>query len=266
MLDKLKIIPSDRIITFESPAEARSTQLAEEIEREGRLRNPLLVQPIDDHYLLLDEVSIFSALEQLGVVHILAQVADTENLTVRPWQRMVENLSMDDVVGFVERFPRQAKIIENPSVSLAAIEAEIHFSDGKTCRVSFESKSPLVRADLCIKFCRCCIQGKHNFKAKISIDDPKALEDYPEASAVIFPPMFSLGELAIIAGHGIRLPHDLVRMDQPGRILGVDYGLSILKETASISEKESFLMQLIRMRVLSNRSAYYGGAVFMLNN
>lgn len=266
MLDKLKIIPSDRIITFESPAEARSTQLAKEIEREGRLRNPLLVQPIDDHYLLLDNASIFSALEQLGVVHILAQIADAENLTVRPWQRMVENLSMDDIVGFVEKFPRQAKIIENPSVSLAPFEAEIRFSDGKTCRVSFESQSPLIRADLCIKFCRYCIQGKNNYKAKINMDDSRALKDYPEASAVVFPPMFSLGELAIIARHGIRLPHDLVRMDQPGRILGVDYGLSILREAASISEKESFLVQLIRMRVSSNRSAYYGGGVFMLNN
>jgi hypothetical protein len=39
-----------------------------------------------------------------------------------------------------------------------------------------------------------------------------------------------------------------------------------LKENASSEEKEAFLVQLLQLRMSSDRIAYYNGSVFMFNN
>jgi hypothetical protein len=89
---------------------------------------------------------------------------------------------------------------------------------------------------------------------------------YPEASAILFPPVFSLEELTYMARQGERLPNGFIRSDQPERILGIDFSLSVLKERASIEEKESFLWDMLKLRLSLDRVAYYSGAVFMYNS
>ncbi len=266
MLDKLKIVSSEKIITFESPANKRLPGLVREIERGGKLRNPLLVRPLDESYLMLDDATILFALEQLKIAHIPIQLAETESLTVHPWQRIVENWHKDDFIGFCRKFPRQIRLLNNVSGPLTSRQAEVRFKDKTSYRISLVSNSLPVRADICIRFVNNFIGKCNSYRVKLNPEDPDPLADFPQASAVVYPPVFSIDELGEIARRGMRLPYGLVRIDQPGRILGVDYSLSILKDPAPLEEKESFLKELIRMRMSADRTAYYDGFIFMFNN
>lgn len=266
MLDRLTIVSTDQILPFETASDARALKLAQEIDKEGRLRNPILALPLDDKYLMLDDAAIHSALVRLKITHVPIQLARLELLTVHPWQRVVENWHHRDLVGFCRLFPRQMRLLKNPSSPLFPRQAEVCFRDHTRYRLIFRSDSFLVRADLCIKFVDICSHGSAGFRAKLGYDASNPLGNFPQASAAIYPPFFSIDELGVLARRGIRLPQGLVRVDQPGRILGIDYSLAILKEQAPVKEKESFLRELIRMRMSSDRTVYYDGYVLILNS
>lgn len=264
MLDKLKIIPLDRIVAFEVPAAERVVRLAEEIERDGKLHNPLLVKPLGDLFLLLDDVSILAALGRLDLVHVPIQPADAA-LTVRPWQRVVESWHVDDLDAYCRAFPRQVSLSADTG-PLSSRQAEVKFCDHTEYRLTFTSDSFLTRCDMVNKLIASCSHAGGGFRAKLALDSPDPLRGFPQATAAVYPPFFSLEELAVIAGGRVRLPYGLIRVDQPGRILGIDYSLAILREHASLEAKESFLKELIRMRMASDRTAYYDGYVMVLNN
>lgn len=266
MIERLKIIPTDNIVSFESSDKERSGKLAQEIQRDGKLRNPLLVQPLNGKYLLLDDVAILSALAQLQISHVPVQLADPRDLSVHAWQRLIKDFSGDDLIAFCKMFPRQLRTVTGASGSLGRHQMEVRFKDGDRLRVSSSSRSPLVRADICRKFYKTLCRKYRTFRAKVDFHDPEPLRGYEDVSAVLFPPLFTLDELADIAARDVLLPQGFARIDQPGRVLGIDYALSILHENVAIDEKESFLYELLRMRMTSDRIAYYNGAVIMFNS
>ncbi|MDD4052919.1 MAG: hypothetical protein PHR28_13620, partial [candidate division Zixibacteria bacterium] len=162
-------------------------------------------------------------------------------------------------------FPRQVSVSSDRG-PLSSRQADVRFSTGTAYRLTFTSDSFFTRCDMVGKLIASCSHAGGGFRARLALDAPDPLRVFPHATAAVYPPYFSLEELAIIARRRIRLPYGLIRIDQPGRILGIDYSLAILRERASIEEKESFLQELIRMRMASDRTAYYDGSVMVLNN
>ncbi len=266
MIERLKIIPTASIMSFESSIKERIDKLAQEIHREGKLKNPLLVRPLEDKYLLLDDVTILSALSHLQISHVPVQLADPRDISVHAWQRLIKDYSGDDLIAFCKLFPRQLRAASTATGALGRHQMEVRFKDGARLRFSISSRSPLVRADICGKFYATLCRHYRTFRAKVDFHDPDPLRGYEDVSAVLFPPVFTLEELAVIAARDILLPQGFARIDQPGRMLGIDYALSILHENVAIDEKESFLYELLRMRMSSDRIAYYSGAVIMFNS
>jgi len=266
MIERLKIIPTASIVTFESSIKERTDKLADEIQRQGKLKNPLLVRPLKNGYLLLDDVTILSALTLLQISHVPVQLADSNDISVHAWQRLIKDYSSDDLIAFCQLFPRQLRAVTAANGRLGKHQMEIRFKDGTRLRVSISSRSPLVRADICEKFYARLGRNYRTYRAKIDFRDPDPLRGYSDVSSVLFPPVFTLDELAEIAARDVLLPQGFARIDQPGRVLGIDYSLSILHENVAIGEKESFLHELLRMRMSSDRIAYYNGAVIMFNS
>jgi hypothetical protein len=266
MIDRLKIIPIDQILIFEVSSEERSAKLAAEITREGKLHNPLLVTPIGSQYLLLDDASVVAALKSMSIADVPVQLADHHTLSVHSWQRVVENWHKDDLKRFCDTFPRLIHLEKSLSIPLKTAQAEIHFRDRAQYRLTLRTLSTFVRSDMCACFCHNLEKSHGNFRAKIDRDDPEMFRHFPRASAVIFPPLFTIDELSALAIKEVHLPQGIVRIDQPGRVLGIDFSLAIMLEKVPREEKESFFKQMIRMRISSDRTAYYNGSVFMFNS
>ncbi|MEZ5358734.1 MAG: hypothetical protein R3F48_07850 [Candidatus Zixiibacteriota bacterium] len=266
MIDNLKIISRDLLVTFEAFSDEHAFKLAHEMETNGKLRNPLLVYPLYDKYLLLDDACILKALESLDIRHIPVQIADEDTLSVHPWQRVVEDWRLADLKAFCDKFPRQVSIVAAKDEPLEAHQVEIRFRDSETVRLNFNSGALLVRVDMYNKLSAEVTRGNQSFRAKLDLFDVNPFQLFERATAVIFPPMFTIDELAQVALSGLPLAQGIIRIDQPGRILGVDYALSILQESAAPAEKESFFRQLIQMRISSDRTSFYYGSIFMFNN
>lgn len=266
MLNALKIIALDSLVAFEAASDERVLKLAQEIEKDGKLRNPLLVQPLDDGYLMLDDAAILSALKRLRLVHVPVQNANPAALTVRPWQRVVENWRLEDMVAFGRTFPRQVRVSSSTEETLAPNEAEVRFRTEGVYRLVFTADSLLARAGMVGQFVAALTHQGNGFRARLSLAAENLLQTFPQATAVVFPPLFAMDEIIGLARRRVRLPYGLIRVDQPGRILGVDYSLAILRENAPLEEKQSFLRELIQLRMASERTAYYDGYVLVLNN
>lgn len=266
MLERLKIIPAEKVITFEEPDQERVSKTIDDLTRENRLRNPLLVKYLDESYLLLDDISILSALRNLGVCHVPVQLADEGQLTVRPWQRIVEKIDRDEVQKFGWFFPRQIICETNVSRSLLPNQAEIIFHDRGSIRLTFVSDSFSIKVDLYIKFAKHFLSSERGFRAKLNHRKTDVFKGFPSALAAIFPPRFSFDDLLELCRRRIYLPYGMLRIDQPGRIFGIDYSLSVLKEAAPAEEKQAFLAELLRIRMLHNQTGYYDGHVFVFNS
>ncbi len=265
MLESLNMISTASLYSFEDAPRDRAEQIAEDIDRHNRLKNPLLVQPIENGYLLLDDASLMTAFSILNLRHVPAQIADLKTLSVRPWQRVIEGWHHHDLVDFALTFPRQVRLIKNPADCLVSFEAEVKFVEGDSYRICFSSDTCLNRADLGIKLAASVARKGRSFKSKLNHRAGDPFDAFPDASAILFPPVFTLDELGLIASRGMRLPHGYIRVDQPGRVLGIDFALSVLQADDPLEEKQQFLREMIRMRMFSDRTAYYDGAVFMFN-
>ena len=266
MIDSLKIIARDQIVSFEDYSDEHVSKLAHEIEADGKIHHPLLVYPLFDKYLLLDDACILKALEELDIAHVPVQLADTSTLSVHPWQRVVEDWNREDLYEFCAKFPRQIALQETFEGPIEPGQAEVRFRDGSAVRIKFVSDALLVRVDIYNKLSSEITRGHQSFRAKLDLFDKDPFAIFPKATAALFPPMFTIDELAYISVKSMQLAQGIIRIDQPGRVLGIDYSLSILKESAASEEKESFFRQLIQMRISSDRTAYYYGNVFMFNN
>lgn len=265
MLEYLKIVPLESLISFESCPPERVNRSLEELTRIGRLKNPLLVSPFSDRYLLLDDSAVLFALKQAQVRHVPIQVATAETLQIRPWQKVVDGWSKADLMAFCQRFPRDIRLHDHVDQQASNNQAEIRFKNDGTIGLDFSSGSYLVRADMFARLYFDIARICNSYRAGISYESVDPFRDFPRASAVIFPPYFSLDELAGVAGHGLLLPRSLIRVDQPGRVLGIDYPMAILQERVSLEEKESFLRELVHLRLSNDCTAYYFGKVIFIN-
>lgn len=266
MINGLKIIDIDQIIEFELYSEERAEFLAEELSKTGKLRHPLLVYPLNGQYLLLDDATILAALRRLDILQAPVQEAEEGSLSIRPWQRILENCDRADILEFCREFPRNIQIEENVLGPPAANQAEIRFSESESVRLTFTGHSAHVRVDVCTRFYRYIVNCYKGYRAKIDYNDTKLQAVFPESSSVVFLPTFALKDLASMAGRGCNLPRGMVRVDQGNRILGIDCSLNVLRDNVPVHEKELFLQQLLILRMSSDRFSFYGGSVFMFNS
>ncbi|MEE9441214.1 MAG: hypothetical protein V3V99_00910 [candidate division Zixibacteria bacterium] len=266
MIDTLKIISIEQITAFENFSDEHANRQVHELKLLGNLRNPLLVYPMKDRFLLLDDSCALKVLNALNVDHVPVQIASKDKVSIYPWQKVVEGWHYVDLVKFCERFPRQIKIITDTTGKLRRDEAEFRFRDDRVVRLRFVSESFWVRADVYCKLCEDIAWSNKSYRARLEYNHRRQFKEFPKASAVIFPICFSIDELSEFAQKGVLLPRGIVRVDSPDRILGIDYSLAILREKVGAEDKESFLKELIEMRMKADRTTYYFGKVFVFNN
>lgn len=266
MIDTLKIISIEQITAFEDYSDEHANRQINELKLLGNLRNPLLVYPMKDKFLLLDDSCALKALKTLNVDHVPVQIASKDKVSIYPWQKVVEGWYYKDLIKFCDKFPRQIKIISDTTGELPRDEVEFRFKNDKVVRLKFISESFWVRSDVYCKLCEDIAWSNKSYRARLEHNHNQEFKKFPKASAVIFPICFSLDEISEFARKGIILPRGIVRVDSPDRILGIDYSLAILKEKVKIEDKESFLKELIEMRMKADRTTYYFGKVFVFNN
>src|SRR5512139_2689215 len=129
-LPDLRILPVSSVLLHEQHDAQRSEPLAMRLAADGILRNPPIVAPIpgEPRFVVLDGANRVTALQSLGIPHVVAQVVDYEDeeLILDTWYHLVSDLSREDFQRAVDGLPGvslQASDLVRARAELARREA-----------------------------------------------------------------------------------------------------------------------------------------------
>ncbi len=265
-LPKLRIMPIDDIMFHEEPDMGRVARLIDRFGAEGILRNPVVIAIVDGNArrVLLDGTNRSTALRKLGVRDVLVQEIELEDekLVLSQWHHAVENLTRHQVLRYVDEIP---DVRREDATSEAVPEdpdylCRIVFSDGSATTL-FGTGDVFEETGALCKFTDLYVAAGE--MDRVSYTNPAHLrKNYPGLAALIGFKRFTKTEIVEIADAGKRLPSGITRVLLPKRALNFNLRLDILGAELSAEEKNAWLQQTIRRKVLQKSIRFYREPTF----
>ena len=288
---ELSFVHLDDLAFHETCDFGRVRRLADQIKKDGHLKNPILVANFPsgsntsamssergERLLVLDGINRVSALMILGYPDVLAQKVDytDQNVEMTSWDHLVFNVSKEKMI----------KRLENENLEISSCDWQWRkeaLEDEKTiCLVLFRDHSGLVvsqkdaSAESRVKNLH-HIVAVYNLSWEIyhlqngsmggNIDDSLflAFDTLENCSVINMLPKFKKELVMDLASRGIHFPFGVTRFVIPQRVLGLEISCSVLGDKAPLSEKNLFLKELLSYRVKSKKAKFYQESVFLFN-
>jgi hypothetical protein len=247
-LEDLLLVDLGCLILHEAHDEDRLARLRERIEAEREQRNPVIVSPHEDRYLVLDGAHRVRALGELGSRFALVQAVEPPE-KAEGWGHLLNGVGradLDNIEGIeVSHGPGDAPLakVETAGGETLLLSAK---EDGLPGRVqalwdlqSFYPKGVVVR--------------------RVEPDGTARLSD---GEALIRYQQFTPGELAEIVDSGTVLPAGITRFRVRERVLGVRYPLDRMMK-GDPRARNAELREFVEVRWKENRVRYYGEPVVL---
>ncbi len=236
------------LILHEAHDERRLSRLRDRVEAEGEQRNPVIVSPYEDRYLVLDGAHRVRVLAELGYGLVLVQVVEPPE-RAEGWGHLLGGVG-----------PAELRAVEGIEVSEEperAPLAEVETADGQTLSLASadEGLAAWVRALWELQ----SLYPKGEVVRRVEPDGTVRLSD---GEALIRYRSFTPGELAAIVDAGAVLPAGITRFRVRERVLGVRYPLDRMKD-GDAADRNVELREFVRMRWSEDRVRYYGEPVVL---
>lgn len=267
----LKVLALSQVCVPEEPDASRVARLREILGREGVLRNPPVVTALaDGRFAVLDGANRVTALGDLGVPYLVAQVVDyaRPDIGLLTWRHyVVEDGSLplrrrlanvDDVLHVV------------PADTVEDAEDRCGRDEGVAAVVDLEGASLLLGAGEALARARslCRLVALYRDGGRIQRVDRGDVgtlrAQFGPGSLVLFRP-FSKEEILAIASSGGRLPSGITRHVIPGRALRVNTPLSWLAAPRHVAEKQAELEELLQRRWREHGVRYYAEPTYLFD-
>jgi hypothetical protein len=247
-LEDLLLIDHECLILHEAHDEDRLVSLRERIEAEREQRNPVIVSPHEDRYLVLDGAHRVRALGELGSRFALVQTVEPPE-KAEGWGHLLKGVGraeLDNIEGVeISNRPGDAPLAEVETAGggilfLSATEASLQSRVRALWDLqSFYPKGVVVR--------------------RVEPDGTARLSD---GEALIRYQQFTPGELAEIVDSGTVLPAGITRFRVRERVLGVRYPLDRMMK-GDPRARNAELREFVEVRWKENRVRYYGEPVVL---
>lgn len=271
-LPELIMLPSDHLVTHEEVDPRRISRLAQRIQDEGIFKHPPIVAAIpgDQNYVVLDGANRTTAMQQLGMPHIVAQLVEYREpqVILDTWYHVVSGMPLEEfeyaltqVTGMHLRETslveaRQALadqhaaayIIAESGVRTAVNTREIVFPD--PCLLNNIVQSYLGKADI--------------FRASNDIWEIQK-PYYPKITALVIFPRLLPENVVEAARTGCKIPTGITRHIISPRALNINIPLWILAANWSLEQKKQWLHDWLMERMASNAIRYYSESTFTFN-
>ena len=247
-LEDLLLVDLDCLILHEAHDEDRLARLRKRIETEGEQRNPVIVSPHEDRYLVLDGAHRVRALQELGSRFVLVQAVEPPE-KVEGWGHLLNGVGpveLDDI--------RVIAVSDRPGhTSLAEVET----AGGETIFLSAteDGLRGRVRA----------LWGLQSLYPKgvvVRRMEPDGTARLSGGEVLIRYYPFTPGELAEMVDSGTVLPAGITRFRVRERVLGVRYPLDRMMDGDS-SIRNAELREFVESRWEENRVRYYAEPVVL---
>ena len=294
---KLGFVHLEDLIVHEICDFNRVRRLADQIRKDGHLKNPILVStypaenkrdnfPSDERekLLVLDGVNQVSALKLLGYPDILVQRVDYSdpNVELTSWDHLIFKIAKDKLMERLksenlEIVPYDAEYIK-ADVGMRQLVHNggqsdvdenlvglILFRDRSTLVIRQEDSSPERKVKHLFHIIAIYNASWEIYPHLGGDSVTSAFDTLENCSAVNIIPPFRKEEIKEFSSRGILLPFGVTRFVIPQRILGLEISGSVLGANAPLSEKNLFLKELLSYRVKSKKTKFYQGPVFLFN-
>jgi L-serine kinase (ATP) / ParB family transcriptional regulator, heme-responsive regulator len=246
-LKDLLLVDLGCLILHEAHDEDRLARLRGRIEAEREQRNPVIVSPHEDRYLVLDGAHRVRALGELGSRFALVQVVEPPG-KAEGWGHLLNGVGrseLDDIEGIeVSNRPGDA--------ALAEVETA-----GETLLLTATQDGLLGRVRALWN-----LQSFYPRGVVVRRVEPDGTARLSGGEALIRYHSFTPRELAEIVDSGTVLPAGITRFRVRERVLGVRYPLDRMLE-GDRSARNAELREFVESHWEENRVRYYGEPVVL---
>jgi hypothetical protein len=274
----LRVLETSRPLLHEHPDPERVQRLVGALRRDGVLRNPPIVTSLsgaataefleDAPVVVLDGANRVTALRELGVPHIAAQVVDygASEISVSTWTHCV----MEDGGSLRERIAARLGLGLVPASGPDDARRRLAQADGIAALLDADGTvivgpgmDPIENAVLLERLVALYAGDRQIYR----IDDwdvGGVPAEFRRGTAVIFPP-FGKDEVLRLATGGTRLPAGITRHLIPGRVLRLNVPLAWLQGPETIAIKQSRLDGTLEERWRTHGVRYYAEATYLFD-
>ncbi|CAN5781761.1 hypothetical protein BH23ACT5_BH23ACT5_16950 [soil metagenome] len=264
----LRFVALDRVVPHEATDPRRAERLAARLTEEGMLRNPTIVAAIEDRYVVLDGATRTEALRRIGATHAVIQdVSVADGLTLETWHHVVRRLGVEELVSL--RNDLAGVRLEEVT---AGSPQDRMIEYGGLCSISASDGRSFVLHP---------VEGRNRFEAIAEVAEAyieatvvsRTLERdmrrlagwYPDMTALVEYPQFTVEQVLLAARHGTLLPAGVTRFIVPGRVLHLDVPLHLVLGDRSLEEKNRWLHDHLTEKERAGQIRYYREPVYILD-
>jgi len=247
-LKDLLLVDLECLILHEAHDEDRLARLRKRMAEEDEQRNPVIVSPHEDRYLVLDGAHRVRALGELGSPLALVQTVEPPE-KAEGWGHLlggVETAGLANIQGI--------EASERPAHSPLA---EVETAGGKIISLSAaeEGLQGRVRA-------LWSLQALYPKGVVVRRVEPDGAVRLSEGEILVRYHSFTPGDLAAIVDSGIVLPAGITRFRVQERVLGVRFPLDYMMG-GDIAAQNGKLKEFVRKRWDEDRVRLYGEPVVL---
>ena len=251
-LDALAIVELSCLILHEDHDDARLARVRDGMQEEAVQRNPVIVAPYTDRYLVLDGAHRVRALNELGLRLALVQRVDLPANT-GSWGHLLPAKGLE---AGLRGLPGVAVSEERPEGD-CLVEARFH--DGRLLYAQAKDAG-LLAAVSALK----SLAGIYPKGGVVRRVDPEAGVELGAGEALLLYRRFSPGELAEVVDSGEVLPAGITRFPVPERVLNVRYPLDRLRD-GETAVRNTELRGFVEGSLEGNRVRYYAEPVVLFD-
>lgn len=264
----VRVIDTASLVPHEAHDDRRVDALAERLENEDTLRNPPIVTPVEEHFVLLDGATRSEALRRAGFEHMVVQVVEAdESLQLETWSHGLLDTSFAEAVAAVEATDG---LFTEPT--RAALALDVLLEQGGVCAlIDPEGDAAVVLAEHGVNRFQAAERATRAYTNIATVvrtlerDLAAAVAEFPELTSLVVFPHYSVEQVLLAARSRQLLPAGVTRFIVPGRVLHLDVDLEWLASDASIAEKNRELHEQLQARHHRGEIRYYREPVYLLD-
>jgi len=231
----LAIVPLDKIFLHETVDPHRVERLARRLETDRVLVNPPVVIEAGDRYVVLDGATRTTAFKQLGYPHIVVQVvAPDDNLILHTWFHTIRNLNSAELLKRLDDLPEVVLIEHESPKALGAVLARkrlcyLHTVDD---RIFLVRPAPGVDDLVALNKVTQTYIDTSQLTRTLTTDMTLLRQEYPDLTALVVFPQYTIEQVLQIARNGQLLPSVLPGLLSPAGCYGSILTCAICKPIA----------------------------------
>jgi hypothetical protein len=271
-LPVLRFVDSSLLIPHERSDINRESRLVSRLQEENVLRNPPIVAPIPGgpSYVVLDGANRATVIRSIGCPHILVQIVDYTDprIELLNWNHVITDVDREDFLVGLSNIPGAEARPLRYTEALTLLEKRqlVGILAFPTSEV-FGLGGPGETLDQIRLLNRIVelYEGRSDIHRVITSDPKEMFRNYPMAKAALVFPRLTPQDIISVVSQGFRVPPGITRHIIPGRALRVNVSLDILREEVPLDQKNRWLEDFIRRKLVNKEIRYYREPVFLFD-